>query len=310
MRKKLIKAMLIPLVFSTLTTYSVSAASDSLKLKLQIGSKTVVINETQSAQLLQSPFIKDNSTYIPLRFISEQLNAGVQWDQKNKVVTITKDDKIITLKVNDKQVKINDSIQSLESPALIVGGATFVPLRFVSENLNVSLTWEQKSQSITIQTQSGAGTTSDAAATSNTVTTSNAGTNTKPVTPNAKTDEEQIREVIQTHIDYLNNKDAAGVLRITYKPTETKEQLQSNFDTYDMEYSIDNVSDISVKGSEATALVTRIAKRYAFDFNKVEPEKYLEVHMKIVFDTSFVKVNGEWKVYRLSNKGTTNLLKK
>ncbi|MEK5280374.1 copper amine oxidase N-terminal domain-containing protein [Paenibacillus sp. FSL H7-0735] len=304
MRKILIKAMLIPLTFSTLTTYSVSASSNSLKLKLEIGSKTVVINETQSAQLLQSPFIKDNSTYVPLRFISEQLNAGVQWDQKNKVVTITKDDKIIILKVDDKQVKINDSVQSLESPVLIVGGATFVPLRFVSENLNVSLTWEQKSQSITIQTQSGAG------ANSNAVTTSDTATNTKPVTPNIKTDEEQIREVIQTHIDYLNNKDADGVLRITYKPTETKEQLQTNFDNYDMEYSIDSVSNITVKGFEATALVTRIAKRYAVDFNKVEPEKYLEVHMKIVFDTSFVKVNGEWKVNRLNNKGTTNLLQK
>lgn len=286
-------ALLIPLLFSAIS-YPVSAENSNLKLKLQIGSKKVVINDTTTAELLQSPFIKESKTYVPIRFISERLNADVKWDQKKKQVTIIKDNNTITLTINSKQVVVNNTNQSLESPALIINGTTFVPLRFVSQNLNANVVWEQSTKSITIQTSSG---------TSVTPTPS-------PSNPTVKTENEKIKDVLQKQIDYLNNKDAAGAISLSYKPIESVEQLQSNLDTYNMEYELDGVTDIKINGSEASALVSRIAKRYAVAYTPEGPEKYLEVNMKLVLDTSLVKVNGEWKIYRVATKSSTNLNQK
>lgn len=115
--------------------------------------------------------------------------------------------------------------------------------------------------------------------------------------------------MLQRQIDYLNNKDAAGALSITYKPTETKEELQINLDMYNNEYSLESVTDISINGTKASALVSRIVKRYAVAYTEAREERYLEVHMRILLDTTLIKENGVWKVYRVSNKGITNLNK-
>lgn len=289
MNKRLISSVLLsPLLLSTIA-YSASAASDSLKVKLQIGNKTVVINDVQNEQLLQPPFIKDAITYVPIRFISERLKAGVKWDQKAQRVTIVKDNKTIVLTINSKSVIVNNSTQSIESPALIVNGATFVPLRFISENLNTTVMWDQKNHSITIQERG------------------NIQNNSNPAATDVKTDEDTIKEVLQKQIDYLNNKDAAGALSISYKPTETKEELQINLEMYNNEYTLESVTDISINGTNASALVSRIVKRYAVAYTEAGEERYLEVHMRILLETTLVKENGVWKVYRVANKGITNL---
>lgn len=37
----------------------------------------------------QQGFLKDGTTYVPVRFVSENLGASVEWDGKNKTVTVT-----------------------------------------------------------------------------------------------------------------------------------------------------------------------------------------------------------------------------
>lgn len=40
--------------------------------------------------LRSAPMIKDSRTFVPIRFISEQLGYKVDWDGETKTVTITK----------------------------------------------------------------------------------------------------------------------------------------------------------------------------------------------------------------------------
>ena len=56
---------------------------------INIGSDTAFVNNAEVA--LDSPaFTENNRTYLPLRFISENLGAKVEWVESTQQVIITK----------------------------------------------------------------------------------------------------------------------------------------------------------------------------------------------------------------------------
>lgn len=66
----------------------INATGNGNEISLHIGSTQATING--SPQTLDvAPFIIGASTYVPLRFVSEALGAGVQWDEADHLVAIT-----------------------------------------------------------------------------------------------------------------------------------------------------------------------------------------------------------------------------
>ncbi len=66
----------------------INATGNGSEIALQIGSRQATING-QPQTIDVAPFIVGASTYVPLRFVSEALGAGVSWDETNQVVAIT-----------------------------------------------------------------------------------------------------------------------------------------------------------------------------------------------------------------------------
>ena len=56
-------------------------------IELYIGSKTAYVNG-KAVTLLTAPIIKQGTTLVPIRFISEQLGAYVEWDHTEKIIMI------------------------------------------------------------------------------------------------------------------------------------------------------------------------------------------------------------------------------
>lgn len=70
-------------------TQTVTIEAKDISIKLVIGeSKATVNNET--VELDCASYIKNDRTYLPLRFVSEKLGAKVVWDESTQRVTITK----------------------------------------------------------------------------------------------------------------------------------------------------------------------------------------------------------------------------
>lgn len=97
-----------------------------------------------------SPYIQNGRTMVPLRVISESLGAEVLWDGATETVTVNKDGKNIVLKINSDKAVVNGENVTLDSPAVIEQSRTFVPIRFISENLGWNVDWEQDSHTVTI----------------------------------------------------------------------------------------------------------------------------------------------------------------
>lgn len=97
-----------------------------------------------------APYIvpKANVTMVPLRVISENLKASVGWKQSTSTATITKGDLKLSLKVGQNYALVNDKQVKLESTVQIKNGRAMVPLRFVSEQLGLLVTWYQATSTI------------------------------------------------------------------------------------------------------------------------------------------------------------------
>ena len=69
-------------------TGTVFVTSDTAKLEIVIGKATAKINGVETA--LDAPaFIENSRTYLPVRFVAENLGATVGWDGTTSTVTLT-----------------------------------------------------------------------------------------------------------------------------------------------------------------------------------------------------------------------------
>lgn len=61
---------------------------EGFKVEMTIGKKTFSVNGVQ--EIMDTvPIVKNNRTFIPVRYLAETLNCNVAWDQNTNTVTIT-----------------------------------------------------------------------------------------------------------------------------------------------------------------------------------------------------------------------------
>lgn len=89
---------------------------------------------------------------VPMRSIFEGLGAAVEWNNYTRGITAQKEDKTITLYLNEKNAFSNGVSHSLDTPAVAVNGRTMVPVRFVAESLDCKVYWDSYNQLVSIFT--------------------------------------------------------------------------------------------------------------------------------------------------------------
>lgn len=113
------------------------------------GSATAYVGDRAYA-LDAAPFIDEGRTYVPLRFVSEQLNARVTWNSGTREAVITQDDQTIRWSVGSKQVDLNGKSILNDAPLLMREGKAYVPVRFISEQLRTTVGYIARSKTILI----------------------------------------------------------------------------------------------------------------------------------------------------------------
>ena len=108
--------------------------------------------DDQTINLDPSPRIDNGRTLAPLRGIFEALGLTVSWDASTQTIVGTKDDTEITLQINSNTAMVNGTSVSLDVPAQIVNGSTFVPVRFIADSLGVSVNWNSQDKMVEITT--------------------------------------------------------------------------------------------------------------------------------------------------------------
>lgn len=98
-----------------------------------------------------APFIYNGGyTMVPLRFASTPLDATLLWDNTTKTATLIREDLSVTLVIGNTQATVNGQNVAMTVPAMAKEGRTFVPLRFVAENMGAVVQWLPTQKLITI----------------------------------------------------------------------------------------------------------------------------------------------------------------
>lgn len=132
MRKRLMAMMLMVV---TVLAFSVPSVMAKQEVSVKLNGATMKFTDAK-------PCIDENNrVLIPLRFVSEKLGATV--DYKNKKITITKNGSVVELTIGSKKVKVNGTVKTLDTAAVLKGNSTLVPTRFVSEALGASVDYKK-----------------------------------------------------------------------------------------------------------------------------------------------------------------------
>lgn len=137
MRKWMIALLAMVIVFCSFQVVGTVGAANKSNIAVLIDGRKVKFQGGD-------PVMENNRVQIPLRGIGEALDAKVGYSgTAKKVVTYTKSNKTITLTVGSKQAIVDGKSITMDTAAKVVKGRTYVPLRFVSENLGESVSWDQ-----------------------------------------------------------------------------------------------------------------------------------------------------------------------
>jgi len=128
-------------------------AYGAASMTMFIGSNSFVADGAGGAMDV-APFIEDSRTFVPVRFIAEALGAEADWEPKDaatEVVTLTREDLIITINIGDYELEVKENSEdgevstiTMDVAAMIKNDRTFLPFRFIAEAFGAEVDWGPK----------------------------------------------------------------------------------------------------------------------------------------------------------------------
>lgn len=111
-----------------------------------------LVIDGKSINISPPPVIKNDRTLVPVRFVSEELGAEVEWDDENRTVYITKGNRTVLLRIDSRLVEYNiDNEKTFNISDVapeIIEDRTFVPLRLISNALGVAVSWDDSTRTV------------------------------------------------------------------------------------------------------------------------------------------------------------------
>lgn len=118
------------------------------------GNIKVVLNGSR-LNLNSSPISKGGLVFVPLRGIFEKMGASVNFYKSEGKIVATRGKTGIELTLGNSYAKVNGFSQRMLEPPFVLNGATYVPLRFLSESLGAEVGWHPPTSTVFIMTKKG-----------------------------------------------------------------------------------------------------------------------------------------------------------
>jgi len=149
-----IKIIVFIAIFSMLLFSTVATATQPI---------TVTINGRVLVMDVQ-PVVRDGRVLVPLRAIVNALKANIHWDAITGQITAWRsvhgESRAVLLYINSRTAWRGASVQgivkglratiTLDTPPILIGGRTMVPLRFVAESFDVAVDWRSEDRTVSI----------------------------------------------------------------------------------------------------------------------------------------------------------------
>ena len=138
--KKRILALIVTVLMAIMLVPTAFAASSSIKL--------VIDKKTVSSSV--APYVKNGTTLVPLRVISETLGADVSWNSTKRQATIETAAYKVVFTIDSPKYTVNGVYKTLETPAELKSGSTMIPIRAFAESIGAVVSYEASTKTATI----------------------------------------------------------------------------------------------------------------------------------------------------------------
>lgn len=107
----------------------------------------------------QTPVREDDRILVPMRFLLERMGAEVNWIEDTKTVVASLEGVSVSMQIDNPKISVsaqtsdNHTVMSevtTDVPARLVDGITMLPIRFLSETFNFSVTWDEEKNLVTV----------------------------------------------------------------------------------------------------------------------------------------------------------------
>lgn len=145
--EKTIEKLVLAFVIISLALISLVYAKED-EIVVSLNNNPVAFNDD-----LGYPRVVNGRTLVPLRVISEDMGFNVKWNNSLRQVTVTDEKTTLILTIGSNKALVNGKEVSIDiredgkvadTKAVIIKERTYVPLRFISENMGAKVDWERK----------------------------------------------------------------------------------------------------------------------------------------------------------------------
>ena len=121
--------------------------------RIFVGSKNVVLMKIDSRNSIcnrekmiipdTAPVLQNDITFVPIRFISENMNGNVLWDGSERSVSVELNGHNIKFYIDSTVYTVDGVEYTLDSAPFIANGRTMIPIRALSEGAGKTVQWEE-----------------------------------------------------------------------------------------------------------------------------------------------------------------------
>lgn len=121
----------------------VTVSTDTTNIRLTLGDTAAFVNE-ETKTLDTPPFLRDDRTFVPVRFLAESLGAEVFWEDETRTAVFVKDGTTVRLTVGTSTAYVNGEPRTLDATVFLENDRTYAPLRFVAEALGAAVEYKEE----------------------------------------------------------------------------------------------------------------------------------------------------------------------
>lgn len=117
---------------------------------IQVKKNVSIIIDGHKLQIQDPILNKSDHLLLPMRALYEAIGASVAWNKETLTASATRNGKTIDLTIDAKIAKVDGLPVVMDVAPLMYKNRTYMPLRFVSENLDGVVDWDNATQSVNI----------------------------------------------------------------------------------------------------------------------------------------------------------------
>ena len=146
--------------FDYFTTITPVSDEKRITTVFTIGEKsyTEVVRGVKEAKTADvAPFIKDNRTMLPVRYIADAIGAVVNYDPTTRIATFQKYQSVVTMNIDKNVMYVNGSPVQLDAKPTNVEGRIFLPVANIAQAFGLkhgeTIIWNADNKTVTILPQ-------------------------------------------------------------------------------------------------------------------------------------------------------------